>query len=58
MASEVLAIPEEHVLEVVAVIREGLCAISVDDEVYERLTEWCDREENYMLNVVGRNGHS
>lgn len=47
MASETLNVPEEYLLEVIAVIREGLSAIVVSEVTHERLTEWCDEEEAY-----------
>lgn len=52
MASEVLAVPEEHLLEVIAVIREGLNSVDVDAEVFEQLSEWCNQEENYMRRLA------
>jgi len=49
MASEILAVPEEHLREVIAVIRTGLKAsrgISRDTRMH--LKEWCLDEEEYM----------
>jgi hypothetical protein len=50
MASEILAVPEEHLLEVIAIIRAGLTALRsiVTPEVREQLAKWCDEEEEYM----------
>ena len=49
MAKEVLAIPEDNLLEVVGIIRAGLRAKrKITPEVYEALTAWCDEEEAYM----------
>lgn len=51
MAIEVLHVPEQHLLEVVKVIREGLAHTSVSPEVREALATWCDDEERYMQGV-------
>jgi hypothetical protein len=49
MASEVLAVPEEHLLEFIRIIRRGLKATrKVAPEVRRHLTEWCDETEAYM----------
>ncbi len=50
MASEVLAIPEDHLLEVIRVIRAGLEALGKDvtKETQQQLKKWCDEEEAYM----------
>jgi hypothetical protein len=48
MASEILSVPEEHLLEVIAIIRAGLANKACSAEVRERLTEWCDEEEEYI----------
>lgn len=48
MASEILRVPEEHLLEVIEVIRAGLKVTKVDPEVTAHLTKWCDEEEEYM----------
>lgn len=49
MASEVLAVPEEHLADVIKVIRRGLEASpEVDPEVRERLTQWADDEAEYI----------
>jgi len=52
MASEILAVPEEKLVEVIAVIRAGLLAVSladcVSDETREQLEKWCDTEEAYI----------
>jgi len=41
MASEVLAVPEEHLAEVIEIIRAGLKDRDVSPEVREALEEWC-----------------
>lgn len=49
MASEILSVPEEHLAEVIAIIRKGIEeSPEVSDDVKERLTEWCDDEEEYL----------
>lgn len=48
MASEILAVPEEHLREVIAVIRTGLSGMVCSPEVSEALTSWCDGEELYL----------
>lgn len=53
MASEILAVPEEDLLSVIAVIREGLNGADVPEHVAERLTEWCDSEEAYITDTEG-----
>ncbi len=48
MGIEVLSVPEEHLAEVIGVIRAGLESVEVSAEVLERLTEWCSEEEAYI----------
>lgn len=50
MAKEILAVPEEHLEDVIYVIRRGLSSTKkgIDKEVYEMLTKWCDEEEAYL----------
>lgn len=48
MATEVLAVPEEHILDVIAVIRAGLSLQEVPPPVKEALNKWCDEHEAYM----------
>jgi len=49
MAKEILAIPEEHLAEVIKVIRFGLKTYSEVDAVVEHaLNKWCDEEEEYL----------
>ena len=52
MAKEILAVPEDHLAEVIAVIRAGLKATetdgSVSDVTREQLAKWCDEEEEYL----------
>jgi len=46
MASEILSIPEEHLKDVIHVIRRGLATTRkvVDKSVVEQLTKWCDEQ--------------
>lgn len=53
MAKEILAIPEEKVSEVIAVIRQGLQSPTflhiykgVSIETIEQLKKWCDKYES------------
>ena len=48
MASEILAVPEEHLREVIFIIRAELAASVCSDDVREGLTRWCDGEEEYL----------
>jgi len=50
MAKEILAVPEEHLADVINVIRTGLsaCAEDVDPAVIHNLSTWCDEEEEYL----------
>lgn len=49
MAKEILAIPEENLLEVIKVIRVGLSTLGgeVSEEVRQNLELWCNEEEAY-----------
>lgn len=50
MASEILAVPEEHLEDVIYVIRRGLLSTKkgIDREVFEMLTKWCDDNDKYL----------
>lgn len=52
MATEVLAVPEERLREVIEVIRAGLRAKRADKaisrETRTQLAKWCDDEEEYL----------
>jgi len=50
MATEVLAVPEEHLDEVIEVLRAGLDVLGkkVSRETRQRLEEWCSEEEDYL----------
>lgn len=52
MASEILAVPEENLAEVVIIIRAGLNAEEVSPEVSERLGAWCDDIEEYLTSQL------
>ena len=50
MASEVLSVPEEHLEDVIYVIRRGLASTKkgIDKAVFDQLTKWCDEEEEHL----------
>lgn len=50
-----LAVLEEHLEDVIHVIRRGLqfAKKSVDPSVVEQLTKWCDDEEAYLQRLRG-----
>lgn len=50
MAREVLSVPEEHLQEVIRVIRYGLnvAGTSISIETHEQLKKWCEEEEAYQ----------
>ena len=48
MATEVLAVPEEHIADVIAVIRAGLSLQEVPEPVKTALNTWCDEHEAYL----------
>ena len=49
MASEVLAVPEQHLAEFISIVRAGLAAVGdVTPGVREALEGWCDRESEYL----------
>ncbi|MDP3937516.1 MAG: hypothetical protein Q8R92_05195 [Deltaproteobacteria bacterium] len=49
MSTETLHVPEEHLIEVVHIIRAGLKAKrKVTPEVRRQLTKWCNEEEEYL----------
>jgi hypothetical protein len=56
MASETLVVSEEHLEDVVYVIRRGLLFTqrAVDLSVVEQLTKWCDDQEAYLLRLKAR----
>ncbi len=50
MATEILTVPENHLLEVICVIRKGIEASpKISPVVREQLMKWCTDEEAYML---------
>ena len=57
MASEILAVPEKHLADVIKIIRAGLKTIShtVHKEVNNQLHQWCLDEEEY-LNRINKHG--
>jgi hypothetical protein len=50
VAKETLHIPEEHLEDVIHVIRRGLqfTEKGIDKDVFEALTQWCNDEEEYL----------
>jgi hypothetical protein len=48
--NEILAIPEEHLLEVISVVRAGLRQMSqaITPECRNQLIKWCQDEEDYL----------
>ncbi len=54
MASETLSVPEEHLAEVIRIIRAGLKVVVVSDEdVRQSLLDWCEGEEEYLRRLSG-----
>ena len=53
MAKEILAVPEDHLMDVIEVIRAGLGALgdSVDAVVEFNLTKWCNEMEEYVFRL-------
>jgi hypothetical protein len=51
VASEILNVPEEHLGDVIAVIRAGLVVTdrsNIKKVVRRQLKKWCDDEEEYL----------
>lgn len=48
MASEILVVPEEHLSDVIEVIRVGLANLIVHRDIERALTKWCNDEERYL----------
>lgn len=54
MAREILSVPEEHLAEVITVIRTGLQhAKGISTTATDQLYKWCREEEEY-LNALRR----
>lgn len=53
MASEVLAVPEEYLQEVINVIRAGLKTTKVSGDTKYNLKKWCNEEEEYLKELNG-----
>ena len=52
MAKEILAIPEQHLADVVLIIRRGLeIERSIHPDCREALEEWCEGEEAYLRRI-------
>ncbi len=53
MASELLAVPEENLAEVITVIRTGLKnAKKISKDTRSHLKTWCDEEEAYLKELA------
>jgi hypothetical protein len=49
MASEILAVPEDYLAEVIRVIRSGLVhERKLSRETRQQLKKWCNEEEAYL----------
>jgi len=49
MAKEILVVPEDRLLEVIAIIRNGIKSTKiVSKDTKYNLLKWCDEEEMYM----------
>lgn len=50
MSSETLSVPEEHLADVIKIIRAGIRAEAhqIPEVVRLELTDWCDEEERYL----------
>ncbi len=47
--NEILSVPEEHLAEVIWIIRFGTTSYpGTTPEVREALTQWCDEMESYL----------
>lgn len=51
MSSEILAVPEEDLEDVIYVIRAGLNEVVVAEHVVEGLENWCVEQEEYLLSL-------
>lgn len=52
MATDILCIPEQHLREVIRIVRAGIGVVihpPLTKEVVEVLTKWCEEEEEYLL---------
>lgn len=47
MGSEILAVPEERVLEVIKVLRAGLHQVEVSEDTRDGIESWCKECEEY-----------
>ena len=50
MASEVLAVPEEHLQEVIDILKAGMFVMkkNISQDVAHNLGKWCEEEEQYL----------
>jgi hypothetical protein len=59
MASEILAVPDDKLREVISVIRAGLMRErKVSRETRRQLTKWCNEEEAYLKRLGENNEDS
>lgn len=59
MATEILHVQEEHLHDVIRVLRIGLghtiaAKIRIDPEVRRQLKKWCLEEERYLRRMYGK----
>lgn len=47
MGSEIFAVPEERVLEVIKVLRAGLHQVEVSEDTRDGIESWCEEYEEY-----------
>ena len=52
MGKEILAIPEENILEVIEVIEQGLKVTNVSNDVECNLKEWCREHREYLAELA------
>jgi hypothetical protein len=55
MASEILSVPEEHLADVIAVIRAGLAVThksNIKPVVLRNLARWCKEESDYLKKLA------
>lgn len=53
MGVETMNVPEEHLVSVIKVIRNGISATPIlNMDVRNALLEWCNGEEDYLLKLA------
>ena len=53
MANEILAVPEDHLGDVIRILELGMVrardlGVTIHPEVFEQLTKWCNEEKEYL----------